>query len=201
MINLPQVTLITLSGLGYMANEHLEAIKKSTQGINFGAVKYIQLSEIVDLDTYSRAMIQELPKYVDTEYCLTVQADGWVVNPELWDDEWLRYDYIGAPWPMPTDSISYRDKNGVIRRVGNGAVSLRSKRLLEAGKLNKWESFYGFANEDGFICVNKVHVYEAAGCKIAPLEVAKHFSKELEIPENKGLRTFAFHKYVYRENT
>lgn len=197
MIELPQVTLITLSGVDYMPTDHLLALKRSQKGIKFGAVKYVQLSEIVDLGSYSRAMIYELPKYVDTEYCLTVQADGWVINPELWNDEWLKYDYIGAPWPVPSDPISYRDKDGVLRRVGNGAVSLRSQRLLRAGKLNKWESFYGFDNEDGFICVNKVHVYEAAGCKIAPLEVAKYFSKEIEIPENKGLKTFAFHKYIY----
>lgn len=194
-MKLPQVTLITLSGLNYQTKEHLEALEKSCRRIEFADVKYIQLASIKDLDSYSKAMIYELPKYVDTEFCLTVQADGWVINPELWNDEWLKWDYIGAPWPLPADPISYRDKNGLVRRVGNGAVSLRSKKLLNVAKLNKWQSFYGFANEDGFICVNNVHIYEAAGCKIAPLEVAKHFSKEIEIPENKDLKTFAFHKY------
>ena len=130
MIQLPQVTLVTVSGLGYKTQEHLEALKKSQEGIKFGAVKYIQDGSITDLDEYSKFMIYDLPKYVDTDFVLTVQADGWVINPELWDDKWLEWDYIGAPWPLPQDAVSYRDKAGVIRRVGNGAVSLRSKKLM-----------------------------------------------------------------------
>ena len=25
--------------------------------------------------------------------------DGHIVNPHLWTNEFLKYDYIGAPWP------------------------------------------------------------------------------------------------------
>jgi hypothetical protein len=48
-------------------------------------------------------------------------------------------------------------------------------------------------NEDGFICCHNRKWLEKHGCLFAPLEVAVRFSKEHEIPENKGLTTFAFH--------
>ena len=55
-----------------------------------------------------------------------------------------------------------------------------------------WRSFHGFYNEDGFISVNHRKELEREGFKFAPLDVAVHFSKEHEIPENIGLKTFMF---------
>ncbi len=194
MIELPQVTLVALTGIGYKTQEHVEAIKKSCEGIKFGEVKLIQLGSITDIDSWNKAMIYELPKYVDTSHCLVIHHDGYVINPDLWDNEWLEYDYIGAPWPMPQDDFSYRTSANKLQRVGN-SVSLRSKRLLDIANHNnlEWKSFHGYTNEDGFICVNYRHVYDQYDMKFAPLEVAKYFSKEHEIPENQGINTFAFH--------
>ena len=28
-----------------------------------------------------------------------MQADSFVVNSDLWKDEFLKFDYIGGPWP------------------------------------------------------------------------------------------------------
>ena len=50
--------------------------------------------------------------------------------------------------------------------------------------------------EDGNICVHNKHVYEAAGCIFAPLDVAMSFSRELPIPEYDGRKTFGFHRYL-----
>lgn len=197
MITLPNVTLIAISGIGYKQDDNARALIASQSGIGFGAVKYIQLGEIKDIDSWNKAVIYELPKYVETDFALLVHSDGYIINPELWNPEWLTYDYCGAPWPLPSpsDGVSYRDKNGLLRRVGN-SVSLRSKRLLNLANDLKlpWQSFHGFTNEDGFICVNNVHIYEKHGMKIAPLEVAKYFSKEHTIDENRGImNTFCFH--------
>lgn len=196
MLKLPEVTLIAISGIGHKSNENAQALIKSQEGIEYGAVKYIQLGEIKDIDSWNKAVIYELPKYIETDFCLLVHGDGYVIRPDLWNPDWLNYDYIGAPWPLPypTDTVSYKDKNGVLRRVGN-SVSLRSKRLLNLPNELKmpWKPYFGFTNEDGFICVNNVHLYEERGMKIAPLEIAKYFSKEHEIPENVGIDTFAFH--------
>lgn len=194
MLKLPRITLIALSGLGYQNAENLNALKKSCEGIEWGAVKYIQQGDITDINSWNKAVIYDLWKYVDTDFAMFVHGDGYVINPDMWRDQYLSYDYIGAPWPLPRDDYSYRNKRGDLIRVGN-SVSLRSKRLMELpSKLNmEWKSYYGNTNEDGFICCHNRDLFEAYGMDFAPLEVAKIFSKEHEIPENKGLRTFAFH--------
>lgn len=195
MIKLPNVSLIAVTGLDYQTKEHVEALEKSAIGIEFGDIQLIQLESIKDIDGWNKAVIYEMPKYINTEFILLIHADGYVIHPELWNEEWLNYDYIGAPWPEPKDNYSYRDQAGKVQRVGN-SVSLRSKRLLDIAPTLEleWKPFHGYYNEDGFICVNYRHIYEALGMKFAPLEVAVHFSKEHEIPENKDLKTFAFHE-------
>ena len=117
------------------------------------------------------------------------------MNPDSWTEEFLQYDYIGAIWPLPQDDFSFRDEDGVIQRMGNGGFTLRSKKLLSLAKeLDlEWKSYHGFYNEDGFIACHNRHIYEHEGCKFAPLEVAVNFSKELEIPENVGIKTFGVH--------
>ncbi len=129
-MELNKVTLIAISGVDYQTKENIEAIKKSCEQINFGEVKYIQLGSIKDIDSWNEAVIYELPKYIDTEFCLFIHGDGFVIHPELWQDSWLDYDFIGAPWPLPNDSYSYLDDQGELVRVGN-SVGLRSKRLMD----------------------------------------------------------------------
>jgi hypothetical protein len=191
-IKLPNVTLIALTGLHYQVTEHIEAINKSCEGIEFGAVKLICDANSTSIDEWNKKIIYELPRYISTTHALLVHADGYVINPSLWREEWLAYDYIGAPWPLPVDGFSYRDESGDIQRVGN-SVSLRSKKLADLVSTREWRSYYGNTNEDGFICCHNRKWLEGQGCKFAPLDVAKHFSKEHEIPENVGLETFAFH--------
>jgi hypothetical protein len=131
-----------------------------------------------------------------------VHPDGFVVHPESWRDEWLSYDFIGAPWPLPTDDYSYRDVNGNLVRVGN-SVGLRSKKLLDLPRALglEWKAYHGNTNEDGFLCCHNRHILEENGCKFAPLEVAKWFSRETEIPENQDVeKPFAFHKHAGRNS-
>lgn len=190
-LQLPQITLVAVTSVNKEA--HQKAIDYSTRGIDFGEVKLLDLNTH-NIDEWNKAIIYELPKHINTEYAILIHADGFITHPELWRPEWLEYDYIGAPWPLPSDDFSFRDNQGNIIRVGN-SVSLRSKRLLDLpNQLNlPWKAFHGFTNEDGFICVNYRHEYLKAGMKFAPIEVAKYFSKEHDLPENYDLTTFAFH--------
>lgn len=192
MISLPQVTLIALTNKDF--DGHQKAVENSCRGIEWGGVKIIYDKKCNSIDEWNRRIVYELRNYVQTDYAMLIHADGYVIRPDLWRDEWLQYDYIGAPWPLPRDDFSYKDPFGNVQRVGN-SVSLRSKRLLELpSKLGlEWKSYYGYTNEDGFLCCHNRHILEQHGCKFAPLDVAKHFSKEHEIEENKGLDTFAFH--------
>jgi len=208
-LQLKNITLIAMASKDVEST--VRALNYSCLGVDWACVKLIshykpsnitnnidffETTKTKDIDEWSYKIIYELPKFVETEYAMLVHADGYVVNPKSWREEFLEYDYIGAPWPLPTDDFSYRDVNGNLVRVGN-SVSLRSKKLLDlANNLNlTWEPFHGFYNEDGFICAKNKHIYEANGLKIAPLDVAKYFSHENMIPEVQGIKPFAFHKW------
>lgn len=195
ILKLPRVTLIALSGIDYQTHENIQALKKSCEGIEWGAVKYIQQGNITDINSWNKAVIYYLHKYVDTDFAMFVHGDGFVINPRAWRDSFLDYDYIGAPWPLPKDNYSYRTGSMEIVRVGN-SVSIRSKKILEApNRLDlEWKSYYGNTNEDGFLCVHNRDTLKHHGIKFAPLEEAIYFSKEHEIEENKGIETFAFHQ-------
>ncbi len=192
MISLPQVTLILLTNRDFEGAK--KALDKSCEGIEFGGAKIIWDEKIKSIDDWNYKVIYELHNYVQTDFALLIHQDGYVVRPDLWKDEFLDYDFIGAPWPHPQDNYSYRTPEGELVRVGN-SVSLRSKRILELpSKLGlTWRPYFGNTNEDGFLCCHNKKILEEKGCKFAPLEVAKYFSKEHEIEENKGLETFCFH--------
>ena len=207
-MNLEQVTLVSMTSVDIDAT--IKALQKSCNEINFGAVllitdrepdnlpypiEYKHITPMTSLTEYSYNMIYKLEEYIHTDYALIIQADGYVVNPTHWKDEFLDYDYIGAPFALPSDNFSYRDIKGNIFRVGNGGFSLRSKKLI--GLPNKlgleWKSFHGYYNEDGFICAMNRHIYEEEGCEFAPLDIAKYFSHEVDIPETQGITPFGFH--------
>lgn len=192
-LQLPNVTLICLTNKDFEG--HKRAIDKSCEGIEWGAVKLIWDEKITSIDNWNYKIIYELHNYIDTEFAMLIHADGYVINPSSWKDEFLDYDYIGAPWPLPQDDYSYRTERGDdIVRVGN-SVSIRSRRLMSLPTLLniEWKSFFGNTNEDGFLCVHNRKILEENGCRFASLEVAKYFSKEHEIPENKDIIPFAFH--------
>lgn len=197
MIKLPNITLIALTGIYYDQPGIQNAIDKSCEGIEWGAVKVMMDKSIDNVDTWNKAIIYDLWKYVDTEFAFLFHGDGMVINPHLWQDEFLKYDYIGSPWPAPRWDGEFADENGVISRVGNG-VSIRSKRMMEAPTKHnfEWKSYHGNTHEDGFLCVHNRQKLEDLGMTFAPLEVAKHFGREHDIPENQGLDTFAFHSTI-----
>lgn len=149
------------------------------------------------MDEYSHFCIYELGKHIKTPFALIVHHDGFVVNASAWRDEFLDYDYIGSPWPLPKDEVRYRDANGNVVRVGNG-VSLRSKKLMDY-PMNTgmaWEKTEsGDYNEDCFLCCKNKLYLEENGIKFAPLNLAVYFGREHSIPENDGIDPFLFHQW------
>lgn len=193
MLKLPNITLIALGtkNLEGMFN----ALERSQEGIEWGDVKLITEINCPTIDDWNRAIVYDLRRYVDTEFCMLVHPDGFVVHPESWNPDWLNWDYIGAPWPLPTDDYSYRTPDGEIVRVGN-SVSLRSKGMLELPYQLEvaWRAYFGNTNEDGFLTVHNRRLFQHFGARYAPIEVAKHFGRELDIPENQDVENpFAFH--------
>lgn len=191
-LDLPDVTLIALTNKNIP--QHEEAIRRSSEDINWGATKLIVDYDCTNIDIWNYKILFELHNYVQTEFAMLVHSDGFVCNANAWRPEFLDYSYIGAPWPLPKDDYSYLTPAGELVRVGN-SVSIRSKRIMELpSELGlEFKDFHGNRNEDGKLCCEWRDILKQHGCTYAPIEVAKYFSKEWEIPENKGVETFAFH--------
>jgi hypothetical protein len=207
MLDLSNVTLIAMTSV--KIPQTIKALQYSSKGIKFGAIKIISdiepdnipddiiheyTEKMSNIDDWNYSIIYKLGKHIETEFAILIHDDGFIINPKSWRSEFLEYDYIGAPWPLPMDNFSYRDINGEIIRVGN-SVSLRSKKLIDLPvTLNlEWKPFHGYYNEDGFICVNYRHIYKEHGMKFADIDVAKYFSHETQLPETIGIEPFAFH--------
>lgn len=189
MLNLSNVTLIAV-GSTHRENT-FKALEKSREGIDFAVVKWID-PYLPTSDAYSRYILYDLTKEVDTDYALIVQHDGYVTKQELWSNEFFNYDYIGAPWPPKT----HYTKDGTEIRVGNGGFSFRSKKMLDAFNVLNLEftdNGTGFFHEDGQICNYYRKTLEDYGIKYAPVEIAAQFSTELIVPEST--LSFGGHKY------
>lgn len=165
------------------------------------SIKHIKINPILNLADYSDFMLKKLKHYVDSEFCLCIQNDGFIVRPDLWDDEFLNYDYIGSPWPENWPQ-SY------INRVGNGGFSLRSKKLLEkTSELNEeipenlkflseqihHKNLPPHKIEDNMISVYKKNELELKGIKFPSVQIASKFAIENPIKENIKCESFGFH--------
>jgi len=195
-LNLDNVTIVAIDCI--RQDEASKALRYSMKDIDFGKSKFfsnikpktiLDSTEFIQIEkltheTYSVFVLHELHKYIDTEYCLIVHDDGFVINSHLWNDEFLNYDYIGAPWYHTIPHY------GHIYRVGNGGFSLRSKKLLDL-----CANLPVKGHEDSTICLKYRPYLESRGCKFAPVEVAMKFSLEEKIPECEFdlNNTFGFH--------
>lgn len=170
-------------------------------------VSFLQIPQM-SRTAYSTFCLKNLADYITTDYCLVFQSDGFPLNPQFWTDEFLAYDYIGAPRPL------YLEFGPLVgQQVGNGGFSLRSKRLLEITKtINYSEDRYvpsapereeivlrdagELPNEDLIICKHERELIDAAGIKIAPVDIARRFSFEFPLDSEHTLKSsFGFHGY------
>lgn len=172
--SLPNITLL---GLDCVDIDRLKLAADICQkDFEFGAVRL--LSSIPDTDTrvvpvekvdsiekYSYFFIKQLNDFVDTDFVLVIQYDGFILNKEAWTDDFLAYDYIGAPW-------WYDDGNN----VGNGGFSLRSKKLLKI--LANDSHIQEFHPEDHHIARTYGDYLRSLGIVFAPEDVASRFSIE-----------------------
>lgn len=134
---------------------------------NIDNINYINLN-VVNLNntTYNNLLVsnlfwQILINKFKCEHCLIFQIDTLLLKNNI--DDFLKYDYVGAPW-----SIKFK---GVLE-VGNGGLSLRNTRkmlyICENVKYN------GYDNED---------IYFSLACiqlklNVPSKEEAKKFSIE-----------------------
>jgi hypothetical protein len=207
-----QITLICIDTV--QPQEAILAMMKSMESFKFAKCKlftdcngvskkykkYNNDIELIDIGTinnitrYSEFCLKELDDYIETDYCLTVQHDGFIVRPNLWTDEFLEYDYIGAPWP---------EKWGYVNRVGNGGFNLKSKKFLQVCKkiFKNIDMQVDIKREKGYLLSNDDFLYSVVfykemlkeGIKYAPVELAARFSIEHPVKEMQS-ESFGFHE-------
>ncbi|MBT8563438.1 hypothetical protein G6678_00685 [Polynucleobacter paneuropaeus] len=192
MLSLPDVTLVAVSSVDLDGT--LFALSASSHQIEFAEVKFLTSEPIrptnpkikveripkLDLRGYSKFIIQDLYRHINTTHCLVIQSDGFVLNPSRWQKDFLKYDYIGAPWPT---ELTLQPGNHVLKmannQVGNGGFSLRSKKLLqETAKINFDELAFPTSSEDLIICHYLLKEILEAGIKFPTPELAAQFSVE-----------------------
>lgn len=106
---------------------------------------------------------REVPKHIQSLYAMSVHEDGFPTHIELWDNAFLAYDYIGAPW-----------HDGV---VGNGGFNIESQRLLRVKQqIPDWNEKN--TPSDVWVCRSHRKQLEDLGMKFAPVDVALKFSTE-----------------------
>lgn len=139
---------------------------------------------------YELALIREPANYIgESSHVLFMEWDSGVLNPWAWQKSWLRYDYIGAPWPNHHDPgwPPCTPDNA----VGNSGFSLRSAKfcslIAEAERTHQQDlSRY---SSDRWMCRTMRPWLESRGIKFAPPATAAAFSCENRIYAGE----FGFH--------
>ena len=142
----------------------------------------IPILPINSLANYSDLILNFTPYFLKEDYLLIVQWDGFAINQTRWTDDFLRYDYIGAPWINTPENLS----------VGNGGFSLRSKKFIhESKELNIKTNTDSYKNsaEDVLLCQEFKGTLESKGGVFSNIETAKKFSFEDVYIQD----TFGFH--------
>jgi hypothetical protein len=122
----------------------------------------------------------ELPKHLLSTHFLYAQWDSWVINPDAWTDQFLAYDYIGAPWPMSTRPPPHN--------VGNGGFSLRSRALMDY--VSRQHLNFHHPEDVGLCCYYRA-LLERQGFRWPEPRLAHRFSAEMVWPH--GVTPFGFH--------
>ena len=155
------------------------------------ASDFIKIDPIHSVQGYCEFLLKHAWKFVKTEFFIVLQYDGFVLNGDCFSENFLKYDYIGAPWP-----------HFDFHKVGNGGFSLRSRRLMQAVETLLTQQDF-LIPEDIVICRKYRRQLERdTAIKFAPVSIAEHFSQELSVRNHP---TFGFHGYtllplVYRHN-
>lgn len=212
IINKKTLDLIIVDGLGNESHQYENLINKLIKNskCNFNKISFITSNleytndkfnifyiDKLDYHQYSTFLFQRLDEYVETDKFLHIQSDGFPINWNMWDDEFLEYDYIGAPWPKYMGWCNGKEV------VGNGGLSIRSKKIYrETKKVTEFEQIHRqrIINDDVFISVLLKDHFDSVGVKFAPVELAKKFSVEIPITDDHILEnSFGFHGKNYME--
>lgn len=154
-----KITLVSVTGLAdasgaAMALAHSKAQMPGAQAVLCcpqapadldAGIAHIAIAPM-NYHEYSWFIMFALWRVIPTEFALIVQEDGWVVNANNWTDDFLNYDYIGAPIHLARidgpqgwywqRNFRWDEEMGkpdhTVTPVMNGGFSLRSQRMMRA---------------------------------------------------------------------
>ncbi|MCF7795387.1 hypothetical protein K9M50_03445 [Patescibacteria group bacterium] len=110
-IHLKKVTLVAASSV--KIDETIFALLESMKKIDYfdvilisherpanlpNKINFKKCNKLRNIKDYNKFILFDLANYISSEFALVVQYDGYVLKPEMWNDDFLDYDYIGAPW-------------------------------------------------------------------------------------------------------
>ena len=145
---------------------------------------YLQPQKL-NLEEVCRMRWYGVARHITTSHILFIEWDGWAINADSWTDDFLQYDYIGAPWPWHNAHC-----------VGNGGFSLRSTKLLNSLFTKRGQYFHSICQRMQLICRQyRGNWRPFHAIRFAPEHLAWRFSQEhVDHPTHVlDPRPFGFH--------
>jgi hypothetical protein len=215
-MKLDNITLVCVEGSSDIKsiNDSVKALLISSKDIEFSNVLLLSAIKPDNLPSninhhlitsmswleYNQFIVSNLTQYINTDYCILIQSDGFITNSSVWSDDFLKYDYIGHVWDfinlpyhLPGVDPAVVAKKGPenLNRVGNGGFSFRSKKLLDATATIPVKCEKG---EDAFICNDQFDYLTDKGIVFGTVEIARLFSEDPNVHFCKSYQTtFGFH--------
>lgn len=196
-LSLPNVTLVIIDCINLKRAQI--ACNISQKYVDFGEIKIlshledgkdkriIKINKIDNINDYSLFCIKKLDDHISTDYCLLIQYDGFVLKPEFWKEDFLKYDFIGAPIFMKNE--------GKRDYYFNGGFSLRSKKLLDLLKKDDVIQLKENYGEDYLISNIYKEYLLSRDFNFPPKDIAAQFSADLTSIKKsfKNIQSFGFH--------
>lgn len=165
---------------------------------HFVNVRFVAMPEafsITSVNDYNKMMMSaQFWKSIQAEKVLLFQTDSIILHSRI--EPFLKYDYIGAPWDVPTNErVMKLVQGGLLQSaVGNGGFSLRStEAMIKACERLHWSgnaSMVQMEQEDLYFA----RTLPTLGFTVAPVDVAYNFSVEVPLTGHAYSRLEAHHK-------
>lgn len=190
MLDLSKITLFSIA-----CNDNVEVMRRIVRVMNYCMtiakfkrgvlLTYLapdigcmpECVQIPKMDLYEGAQILQVKTlaYFDLgEHIMHVHEDGFILEPSLWEDEFLNWDYIGAPWAGDV--------------VGNNGFCMFNRKFMKACATLPF--MFGSLHSDTHVCIAHRNEMLEQGVMFAPVPIALRFSTETI---GAGKPSFGFH--------
>jgi hypothetical protein len=146
--------------------------------------RYIKVADWPNKVASGAFYYTEAAREITTSHALLMEWDAGACNPDMWRDEFLQYDYIGAPW-------EWQVRRGTA--VGNGGFALVTKRLVDFCYAEKLK----IATDMDISIRARRDLETRGGFKWAPDSVARDFAYEGWTPNGPKVLTSRPNSFGY----